>query len=70
MLPEGNSEPTAMGARLNWSFRPDENGATIGELMHDGQGILLDFNGDTSLKTWTTEYGGRMKYLCGLAKEQ
>jgi hypothetical protein len=47
-----------------------ENGATFGELMHDGQGVLLDFNENTSLKTWAGEYGGRIKYLCGRAKEQ
>jgi hypothetical protein len=38
--------------------------------MHDGLGVLLDFNGNSSLKIWAAEYGGRIKYLCGRAKEQ
>jgi 2-polyprenyl-6-methoxyphenol hydroxylase-like FAD-dependent oxidoreductase len=47
-----------------------EDGTTIGELMHDGQGILLDFDRSTSLKTLATEYGGQIKYISGRAKEQ
>ena len=38
--------------------------------MHDGRGILLDFEGNTSLKTFAGEYGDRMKYVSGRAKEQ
>ena len=47
-----------------------EDGTTIGEFMHDGQGILLDFDMNTSLKTLTSEYGDRIKYVSGRAKEQ
>jgi 2-polyprenyl-6-methoxyphenol hydroxylase-like FAD-dependent oxidoreductase len=47
-----------------------EDGAMIGELMHDGQGILLDFDMNASLKTLASEYGDRMKYVSGRAKEQ
>jgi hypothetical protein len=47
-----------------------EDSASIGELMHDGQGTLLDFDMNTSLKTWTSEYGDRIKYVSGRAKEQ
>jgi 2-polyprenyl-6-methoxyphenol hydroxylase-like FAD-dependent oxidoreductase len=47
-----------------------ENGTTIGELMYDGQGILLDFDSNTSLKTLAGEYSGQMKYVSGRAKEQ
>jgi hypothetical protein len=43
---------------------------SIGELMHDGQGILLDFDMNASLKTLTSEYGDRIKYVSGRAKEQ
>jgi 2-polyprenyl-6-methoxyphenol hydroxylase-like FAD-dependent oxidoreductase len=46
------------------------DGAKIGELMHDGQGILLDFNMNASLKTLASEYGDQMKYVSGPAKEQ
>jgi 2-polyprenyl-6-methoxyphenol hydroxylase-like FAD-dependent oxidoreductase len=47
-----------------------EDGVTIGELMSDGQGILLDFDTNASLKTLASEYGDRMKYVSGRAKEQ
>jgi 2-polyprenyl-6-methoxyphenol hydroxylase-like FAD-dependent oxidoreductase len=47
-----------------------EDGARIGELMRDGQGILLDFKLDASLKTLASEYRDRMKYVSGRAKEQ
>ena len=38
--------------------------------MHDGQGILLDFDGNASLKTLAGEYGDQIKYVSGQAKEQ
>jgi 2-polyprenyl-6-methoxyphenol hydroxylase-like FAD-dependent oxidoreductase len=47
-----------------------EDGATIGEIMHDGYGILLDFDTDSSLETLASEYGDQMKYVSGRAKEQ
>jgi 2-polyprenyl-6-methoxyphenol hydroxylase-like FAD-dependent oxidoreductase len=46
-----------------------EDGTTIGELMCDGQGVLLDFESDAALKTLAAEYGDRMKYVAGRAKE-
>jgi hypothetical protein len=46
-----------------------EAGANIGGLLHDGQGMLLDFNNNASLKTLAGEYD-RMKYVSGRAKEQ
>ena len=45
----GGDHPLVGHSVPNFEF---ENGAIIGELMHDGQGVLLDFNGNTSLKTW------------------
>jgi hypothetical protein len=47
-----------------------EDGVKIGELMHDGKGILLDFNMNASLKKLASEYGDRMKYVSGRVKEQ
>jgi 2-polyprenyl-6-methoxyphenol hydroxylase-like FAD-dependent oxidoreductase len=47
-----------------------EDGAKLGEVMHDGRGILLDFGGNTSLKTLASEYGDRIKYISGRVKEQ
>ncbi|MEX6690215.1 FAD-dependent monooxygenase [Danxiaibacter flavus] len=47
-----------------------EDGTTIGELMHNGKGILLDFNWNTSLRSVANKYGGQMKYVSGYPKEQ
>jgi len=47
-----------------------ENGTMIGELMHDGLGLLLDFGGNTSLKILAGEYDNQLKYVSGHAKEQ
>src|SRR5882672_9326351 len=46
-----------------------EDGARIGELMHDGQGMLLDFDRNALLETLASEYGGQMKYVSRRAKE-
>jgi hypothetical protein len=47
-----------------------EDGVRIGELMHDGRGMLLDFDGIASLKSLANEYGDQLKYVSGRAKEQ
>ncbi len=47
-----------------------EDGIKIGELMNDGQGILLDFNSNASLKTLASAYSNQMKYVSVRAKEQ
>jgi len=47
-----------------------EDGTTIGELMHQGKGVLLDFDSNTSLKTLANEYGDQIKYISGNAKER
>lgn len=46
------------------------NGMRIGELMHDGLGILLDFDANISLKTLASEYSYQMKYISGSTKER
>ncbi len=47
-----------------------EDGTRIGDLMHDGQGILLDFDMNALLKTLAGEYGDQIKYVSGRPKEQ
>jgi 2-polyprenyl-6-methoxyphenol hydroxylase-like FAD-dependent oxidoreductase len=47
-----------------------EEGMTIGALMHDGQGILLDFDGNASLGAVAGNYGDQIKYVSGRAKDQ
>ncbi|WP_411824611.1 FAD-dependent monooxygenase [Leptospira sp. 'Mane'] len=46
-----------------------EDDTRIGEFMHDGQWILLDFNTNASLKIFANEYGNRMKYVSGRSKD-
>ena len=43
----GGDHPLVGHSVPNFEF---EDGATIGELMHDGQGMLLDFDGSASLQ--------------------
>jgi len=59
--------PLAGHSVPNFEF---EDGATIGGFMHDGRGILLDFDRNASLKALAGEYGDRIKYVSGPAKEQ
>jgi len=63
----GGDHPLVGHSVPNFEF---DDGARIGELMHDGQGILLDFDGNASLKTLASEYGSRIKYVPRPAKEQ
>jgi hypothetical protein len=46
-----------------------EEGAKMGELMRDGRGILLDFSRNVALKSLADEYGDRLKYISGQAKD-
>ena len=45
-----------------------EEGKSIDEVMPDGQALLLDFNRNTFLKIAASEYGDRIKYVSGRAK--
>jgi 2-polyprenyl-6-methoxyphenol hydroxylase-like FAD-dependent oxidoreductase len=47
-----------------------EDGTTIGELMHDGKGILLDFEINATLKNFADGYDKQLKYISGTAKDQ
>jgi FAD binding domain len=63
----GGGHPLVGHSVPNFEF---EDGARIGELMHDGQAILLDFDGNASRKTLAIEYGDRIKHVSSRAKEQ
>ncbi len=63
----GGDHPLVGHSAPNFEF---EDGLRVGELMHDGHGVLLDFDGNVSLKTLASEYGDRLKYVGGRAKEQ
>lgn len=63
----GGTHPLAGHSVPNFEFC---DGATIGDLMHDGKGILLDFNGSDSLKALAGEYGDQIRYVSNTAKNQ
>ena len=63
----GSDHPLVGHSVPNFEF---EDGVKIGEMMHDGQGMLLDFDINVSLQTLVSEYGDQMKYVSGRAKEQ
>ena len=63
----GGDHPLVGHSVPNFEF---EDGTTIGALMHDGRGILLDFDGHALLKSLASEDGERIKYVSGRAKEQ
>jgi len=63
----GGDHPLVGHSIPNFEF---EDGTRIGELMHDGQGMLLDFDGNVSLETLASEYGDQVKYVSRRAKEQ
>jgi 2-polyprenyl-6-methoxyphenol hydroxylase-like FAD-dependent oxidoreductase len=63
----GGGHPLVGHSIPNFEF---EDGAGIGGLMHDGQGILLDFDENASLKTFTGEYGDRIRYISGSVKDR
>jgi 2-polyprenyl-6-methoxyphenol hydroxylase-like FAD-dependent oxidoreductase len=63
----GDGHPLVGYSVPNFEF---EDGTRIGEMMRDGRGILLDFEGNASLRDLASEHGGRMKYVSGRAKEQ
>ncbi len=63
----GGDHPLVGHSVPNFEFK---DGAGMGDLMHDGRGVLLDFEGSASLQTLATDYGDRLKYLSGQAREQ
>lgn len=62
----GDTHPLVGHSVPNFEF---EDGTTMGELMRDGRGMLLVFDGNVSLKTLASEYGDRLKYVACRAKE-
>jgi 2-polyprenyl-6-methoxyphenol hydroxylase-like FAD-dependent oxidoreductase len=47
-----------------------EDGGTVGDLLRDGQGLLLDFENNDVLAKIAGEFSGPLKYVAGRAKEQ
>ena len=63
----GGGHPLVGHSVPNFEFL---DGTRIGELMHHGQGILLDFGKNASLETLASDYGDRLKYVSGRAENQ
>jgi 2-polyprenyl-6-methoxyphenol hydroxylase-like FAD-dependent oxidoreductase len=63
----GDSHPLTGRSVPNFEL---EDGSTIGNLMHDGRGVLLDFDTNASLQTLAGELSNQVKYISGRAKEQ
>ena len=63
----GGGHPLIGRSVPNFEF---EDGTTTGELMQDGKGILLDFEGNAAFQTLAAEYGSQLKYISAPAKEQ
>ena len=63
----GGDHPLVGHSVPNFEF---EDGTSIGELMHDGQGILLDFDRNAFLRNVASEYGDRIRYVSGSAKDR
>lgn len=47
-----------------------EGGSDVGKRMHDGRGILLDFDSNPLLKAWANEYHEQIHYISDKAKDQ
>lgn len=62
----GNSHPLVGHSVPNFEL---EDGTTMGELMHGGQGILLDFDRNASLKNFASDWRDRILYVSDRAKE-
>lgn len=56
----GGAHPLTGHSVPNFEF---EDGVKIGELMHDGQAILLDFDSNDALQTLANEYGDQIRYI-------
>jgi hypothetical protein len=42
----------------------------MGELMHDGKAIFLDFDKNESLNKWARQFGDRLKYVSQVADDR
>jgi 2-polyprenyl-6-methoxyphenol hydroxylase-like FAD-dependent oxidoreductase len=46
-----------------------EDGARLGDLLHDGIGLLLDLSGNAELASLTRKWANRLKYVTASAKD-
>jgi 2-polyprenyl-6-methoxyphenol hydroxylase-like FAD-dependent oxidoreductase len=65
--PLGDAHPLVGHSVPNFEF---EGGTTLGELLRDGKGILLDFDSDAALETLASDYRSQLQYVSGRAQDQ
>lgn len=63
----GGDHPLIGHSVPNFEF---EDGATVGEFLHRGRGILLDFGSNAALEALVSQFGDQLKYVSGRAKDQ
>jgi 2-polyprenyl-6-methoxyphenol hydroxylase-like FAD-dependent oxidoreductase len=63
----GGDHPLIGHSVPNFEF---EDGTRMGGLMHDGKGILLDFDRNDSLAALAGVYGDRIRYISGSPKDR
>ena len=63
----GGRHPLVGRSVPNFRF---EDRTTIGDLMHDGRGILLDFNSNSRLETLAAGYADQFSYYSRLAEDK
>ena len=61
----GDDHPLVGCSIPNFELR---GGSRIGELMRDGQGLLIDFGASKSLQPLSIQYGGNLRYVTGPAE--
>ncbi len=61
-----NGHPLAGHSVPNFEF---ENGIKLGELMHDGKGVMLDFDANTTINAIANQYKISLNYVAGPVKE-
>lgn len=64
---DDNDDPLIGQSVPNFEF---ENGSTLGDLMHDGRWILLDFLTKPSLQILANQYADHIKYISSRAHDQ
>jgi len=65
--PLAGAHPSVGYSVPNFAFA---DGSTIGDRMHQGLGLLLDFTGNAALERQASAYGDRVIYLSGRAIDQ
>ncbi|MET8746625.1 FAD-dependent oxidoreductase [Streptomyces sp. NPDC004728] len=61
----GSAQPLVGSTAPDFHF---EDGTRLGELLHQGRGVVLDFTGDHALQRAAKSWQGRIQYATGTAR--